>query len=120
VCTEVSELLPAVIDGSDVLSRDAQRHVDSCLRCQAELVQYRRVLRTLRTMREDVLVPMPGLLASVLANVGDAGERRAIRALVTGRRAAYLSGIAATAAGAGAAAVVLASRSRRSRLALAG
>ena len=114
VCTEVSELLPAAIDGSDVLSRDAQRHVDSCLRCQAELVQYRRVLRTLRTMREDVLVPMPGLLASVLANVGDAGERRAVGALVTGRRAAYLSGIA------GAAAVVLASRSRRSRLALAG
>ena len=120
VCTEVSELLPAVSDGSDALSRDAQRHVDSCLRCQAELVQYRRVLRTLRTMREDVLVPTPGLLASVLANVGDAGERRAIRALVSGRRAAYLSGLAATAAGAGAAAVVLASRSRRSRLALAG
>jgi hypothetical protein len=120
VCTEVSELLPAVSDGSDALSGDAQRHVDSCLRCQAELVQYRRVLRTLRTMREDVLVPTPGLLASVLANVGDAGERRAIRALVSGRRAAYLSGLAATAAGAGAAAVVLASRSRRSRLALAG
>jgi hypothetical protein len=120
VCTEVSELLPAVSDGSDVLSRDAQRHVDACLRCQAELVQYRRVLRTLRTMREDVLVPTPGLLASVLANVGDAGERRALRVLVSGRRAAYLSGLAATAAGAGAAAVVLASRSRRSRLALAG
>ena len=123
VCTDVSELFPAVSDGSDALSRDAQRHVDSCLRCQAELVQYRRVLRTLRTMREDVLVPTPGLLASVLANVGDvgdAGERRAIRALVSGRRAAYLSGLAATAAGAGAAAVVLASRSRRSRLALAG
>jgi len=120
VCAEVSELLPAVSDASDALSRDAQRHVDSCLRCQAELVQYRRVLRTLRTMREDVLVPTPGLLASVLANVGDAGERRAIRALVSGRRAAYLSGLAATAAGAGAAAVVLASRSRRSRLALAG
>ena len=120
LCDDIGEVLAATADGSVSLDDAARQHVEQCLRCQAELVQYRRVLRTLRTMREDVLVPTPGLLASVLANVGDAGERRAIRALVSGRRAAYLSGLAATAAGAGAAAVVLASRSRRSRLALAG
>jgi hypothetical protein len=120
LCAEISELLPAVIDCHEGLDRDARRHVDSCLRCQAELVQYRRVLRTLRSLRNDVLEPTPGLLASVLDSVGEAGERHAIRALVTGRRVAYISGLAATAAGAGAAAVVLASRSRRSRLALAG
>jgi len=119
-CHEVSGRFPAIIDGSEALDRDAQRHIDSCLRCQAELAQYRRVLRTLRSLRTDVLEPTPGLLASVLNSVGETGERHAIRSLVTGRRVAYISGLAATAAGAGAAAVVLATRSRRSRLALAG
>ncbi len=90
----------------------ARRHVESCLRCQAELVQYRKLLRALRALRTDVLRPAPGLVADVLASLEEAGERHAIRALLTGRRAAYLSGIAAATAAGAAGAIVLASRSR--------
>ena len=55
----------------------------------------------------------------MLAALEEAGERRALRSLLNGRRVAYVGGIAAaTAAGLGGA-LVLASRSRR-RLPLAG
>ena len=59
--------------------------------------------------------PRPGLLADILASLEEAGERRAVRSLLSGRRAAYVGGIAAAAAAAAAAggALVIASRSRR-------
>jgi hypothetical protein len=102
------------------LDEATRRHVEQCLRCQAELVQYRKLLRTLRTLRTEVLEPAPGLLAEILANVEAAGERHAVRSLLSGRRVAYLGGLAAaTAAGAGAA-IVFTTRSRRARLPLAG
>ena len=45
--------------------------------------------------------PRPGLLTDILASLEEAGERHAIRSLLSGRRVAYLGGIAAaTAAGA--------------------
>lgn len=37
----------------------ATAHVATCLRCQAEVAAYRRVLRVMRDMRADV-VPIPG------------------------------------------------------------
>jgi len=117
-CAEVAELLSDAAGGSTMLAAPARLHVEHCLRCQAEMVQYRRVLRALRAMRTDVLAPAPGLLPEVLAALEEAGERRALRSLINGRRVAYLGGIAAaTAAGVGGA-LVLASRSRR-RLPLA-
>ena len=81
-----------------------------CLRCQAELVQYRRLLRALRALRTEVLEPAPGLLAEVLADLEAAGERRAIRSLLSGRRAAYLGGLAAATAAGAAGAIVFAAR----------
>ncbi len=57
----------------------------------------------------------------MLADLEAAGERGAVRTTLTGRRAAYLGGIAAATAAAGAgAAIVLVSRGRRGRLPLAG
>ena len=120
-CDELSHQLAEVAEGSVVLPRAARRHVEQCLRCQAELVQYRRLLRTLRQLRTDVLEPAPGLLTDILANIEAAGERRAIRSLVRGRRAAYVGGIAAAATAASAAgAIVLVSRARRRNMRLAG
>src|SRR5947199_6883156 len=118
-CEDIADLLPGVIDGNHRADRRLRRHVESCLRCQAELVQYRKLLRALHTLRTDVLEPTPGLLSSILANIEEAGERGAIRSLIAGRRAAYLGGLAVATAAAGAAgAVVLVSRSRqRPRLA---
>ena len=118
-CDDLADALAGAADGTD-LDRAARRHVEQCLRCQAELVQHRRILRTLHALRTEVLEPAPGLLAEILATVEEAGERHAVRSLLGGRRAAYLGGLAAaTAAGAGAA-IVIATRSRRGRLPLAG
>ena len=119
-CEEVSDLLSDVAAGVAMLDARARRHVDRCLRCQAELVQYRKLLRALRALRVQVIEPAPGLLPDILAAIEEAGERRALRELLDGRRVAYLGGLAAaaTAAGVGGA-LVIASRSRR-RLRLAG
>jgi hypothetical protein len=119
-CDEVAGALSEIVDGSGHADRAVLAHVDSCLRCQAELVQYRKLLRALHNLRTEVLEPAPGTLSGILANLEAAGERGAIRSLLTGRRAAYLGGIAVATAAAGAAgAIVLAHRSRE-RMRLAG
>ena len=113
-CADVAGILPA---SSTVPARPTsmlRRHVEGCLRCQAELVQYRRLLKTLHHLRTEVLEPAPGLLTEILANLEAAGERGAVRSLLSGRRGAYLGGLAAaTAAGAAAGAIVLANRARK-------
>ena len=116
-CETVADSLPAIVDGSAVADFELRRHVDSCLRCQAELAQYRRLLRTLHQLRTEVLEPAPGLLPDILASLEAAGERRAMRFLLSGRRAAYVGGIATAAGAAGA--IVLASRARHRRVRLA-
>ncbi len=118
-CDDLSDVLAEAADGSVLLDRTSRRHVERCLRCQAEVVQYRKLLRALHTMRTEVLEPAPWLLADILATVTEVGERHAIRSLLTGRRVAYLGGLAvATAAGA-TGAILLATRNRRRSLKLA-
>jgi hypothetical protein len=120
-CDEIAELLPGIADGTERAERRVQRHVETCLRCQAELVQYRKLLRALRQLRTEVLEPAPGLLTSILADLEEAGEHGAIRSLLSGRRGAYLGGVAVATAAAGAAgAIVLVSRASRRRMKLAG
>ncbi len=116
-CDAVAEDLAAAADGSVLLGRNERRHVERCLRCQAELVQYRKVLRAMRAMRTEVLEPAPGLLADILATLEAAGERQAVRSLLTGRRVAYVGGIAAAATAGAAGAILLATRTRRRPLA---
>jgi hypothetical protein len=112
-CESVAALLPAVIDGNERADRRVRKHVDSCLRCQAELVQYRRLLRALRQLRTEVLEPSPGVLAGILAGLEEAGERGAIRSLLSGHRAAYLGGLAVATAAAGAAGTIILVTKRR-------
>jgi hypothetical protein len=120
-CDDVAEILPGIADGSVRADRRLQRHVETCLRCQAELIQYRKLLRVLRQLRTEVLEPAPGVLTSILAGLGEAGEHGAIRSLLSGRRAAYVGGVAVATAAAGAAgAIVLVSRASRRRMELAG
>jgi hypothetical protein len=115
-CVAVAEALPGIVDGMAVADLTMRRHVESCLRCQAELVQYRKLLRALHELRTEVLEPAPGLLPDILSSLGAAGERSAIRNLLTGRRAAYVGGIAAATAAGTAGAILLATRARhRSR-----
>jgi hypothetical protein len=119
-CDQVAEVLPASAEGLSALDPAARRHVEHCLRCQADAVQYRRVLRAMRALRTEVLEPAPGLVAEILASLGQAGERRALRGMVRGRRGAYLGGLAAATAAGAAGAVVLTIRSRRQKIRLAG
>jgi len=115
-CVEVAEQLSAATDGALSLPAPARRHVEHCLRCQAEAAQYRRLLRLLRSMRAETVTPAPGLLDGLLDALDGPVARRGG---LTGRRAAYVGGLAAaTAAGVGGV-IVLASRTRR-RLPLAG
>ena len=112
-CEQLSDVLSDAADGSILLDGATRTHVEQCLRCQAELVQYRKLLRALRALRTDVLEPAPGLLTDVLAGLEEAAERGAIRSMLRGRRVAYVGGIAAAATAAGAAgALVLAHRAR--------
>jgi hypothetical protein len=111
-CDDVADALPGIVDGLEVAEIEVQRHVAACLRCQAELVQYRKVLRMLHELRTEVLEPTPGLVPDILAALEAAGERRAIHHLLNGRRVAYVGGIAAATA-AGAAGAILATRARR-------
>jgi hypothetical protein len=118
-CDAVAAALPGIVDGEDVADLELRRHVETCLRCQAELAQYRKVLRALHQLRTEVIEPAPGLLPDILASLSAAGERRAMGHLLTGRQAAYVGGIAAATAAGAAGALVLASRARKSRLRLA-
>lgn len=118
-CDDLGDALAGAIDGSRSFDEAARAHIDGCLRCQAEMVQYRKLLRALQSLRTEILDPGPGLLSDVLDAVESAGERHVIRMALQGRRVAYLGGIAAATAGAAATAAVLRSRSRRSRLGMA-
>ena len=115
-CDEVFEQLPAIVDGIATADAKVVHHVDSCLRCQAELVQYRKLLKALHQLRTQVLEPAPGLLSDILAGLENAGERRAIRSLLQGRYVAYAGGIAAATAAAGVGAILLAQRAKGRRL----
>lgn len=114
-CDDLSDALASAADGSALPEPDQRRHVEQCLRCQAELVQHRKVLRAMRALRTEVLEPAPGLVADILAGLESAGERRAIRSLIHGHRAAYLGGLAAATAAGAAGAIVYANRARRLR-----
>ena len=118
-CEQLTEALSDAAEGTALLDAPARVHVDQCLRCQAELVQYRKLLRALRAMRTEVLEPAPGLLPEVLAGLEEAAERSALRSMLSGRRVAYVGGIAAATAAGAAGAIVLATRARR-RMPLAG
>jgi hypothetical protein len=118
-CDEVTPLLPGLVDG-EAVGFEAQRHVDTCLRCQAELARYRRLLRTLSLLRTYYVEPTPGLLGETLALITDAAEHGARRTLLSGRRLAYAGAIGGSALAAGATAAVLIARSRKRALSLAG
>jgi hypothetical protein len=120
-CEEVADVLPAIMDGTETADRRVVRHVDSCLRCQAELAQYRKLLRALHQLRIQAPDAPPGMVGEILGGLERAGEKRAIRSALTGRRVAYIAGLGVAVGAAGAAGVVvlLAQRSRHGKVDLA-
>jgi anti-sigma factor RsiW len=66
-CDVVSDELPLVVDGSHRPNAAMSEHLRTCLRCQAELAGYRRLLRVLRSLREEpVAFPAPDTAAEAL------------------------------------------------------
>jgi len=97
----VAALLSEVADGATGLDPTLVRRLEHDLRFQAELVQYRKLLRALRALRSEVVDPGADLLADVLAALDDHADRHGLLAAITPRRAAYLGGLAAAATAAG-------------------
>jgi hypothetical protein len=61
-------------------------HIGSCLACQAELAGYRRLLRVLRSLRDEpVLFPSPDLIGETLAALSERLARRPGRLTGSGR-----------------------------------
>ena len=118
-CDEIDLILPGLVDGTAPTAPDVDEHIASCLRCQAELVRYRRLLRALRLLRTRYLEPTPGLLADTLVSLEEAVERELARSSRS-RRIAYAAAIGGTAVTAAATAAVLIARSRRGTERLAG
>jgi hypothetical protein len=113
----VAEVLPRLLEEPGRGERHVRRHVQACLRCQAELARYRRLQRLLGQMRTEQPPPPPGALRSALAAIED---RAALEAARTARRARRLAvaGAGALLAGATTAAVI-AGRGRSARAARA-
>ncbi|HEY6532209.1 MAG TPA: hypothetical protein VIY72_07890 [Acidimicrobiales bacterium] len=110
-CEALADRLAGAVDDPRVLEPDQARHVAECLRCQADLAQYRRLRRVMAAMRTERLSVPAELAVEALGRLDEALGRRS-RHRRTGRRAACLGGLAAvTAAGVGGV-VVLASRRR--------
>jgi anti-sigma factor RsiW len=66
-CDAMSDELPLVVDGSRHPSPAMAEHLRTCLRCQAELAGYRRLLRVLRSLSDEpVAFPAPDLVTEAL------------------------------------------------------
>lgn len=111
-CDEIAARLPAIMAGGAPADGEVVAHVETCLRCHAELARYRKLLRMLGQLRSQAVDPPPGLLAEVIEALDAAARRRVVRSLLTGRRIAYASGVGAALT---AATLVLLLRERVSR-----
>lgn len=114
-CEVVADALSGVIDDPSVLDLPARSHLSTCLRCQAEAAQYRRLNRSLRGLRSERVAPAGGLLDDIYATIDDPDLVRHLGR--SSRRAAYLSGLAAATAAGAAGAIVIATRARCRRYA---
>ncbi len=74
VCLQTAQMLPGIVDGD--LPAAVVKHLESCLRCQAEASRYRKIQRELEKLRFQVAEPPVDLVAPVLAALDQAVARR--------------------------------------------
>jgi hypothetical protein len=113
---DVAHLLPGLVDGSVAADAETLAFVESDLRCQAELVRYRRLLRSLATLRERRVEPPSASLHETLVALNDAHDRQFLRRIAERRKLAGAA-LGTAVVTAGAAAVILARSRRRAALA---
>jgi hypothetical protein len=90
----VADALASVADGAP-LPPAASAHIATCLRCQAEVTQYRRLARTLRELESFRPAVPPALEHQIVLAIDKVDDRVFPR--VPARAAAALGGIAAAA-----------------------
>ena len=113
-CGRVADDLAAAAGGTGVLSPAVRRHVEHCLRCQAEAAQHRKLARALESLGAVEMVPPAGLADDVLLAL-DEPDQASVLGHLRHHRAAYLGGLAAGVASvAGVAGAIVLARSRRS------
>ncbi|MEM7141681.1 MAG: hypothetical protein AAF548_11690 [Actinomycetota bacterium] len=104
VCADIAEDLAA---GDDtVLAPPAQAHVTECLRCQAELANFRRLRRSMRALATVPVAVDPTLEHEIFLALDEIDGRPSRR--VQGYAAAAVGGLAAAAG-----VIALATRGRR-------
>jgi hypothetical protein len=115
-CRDAAYVLPAVAADEYAGGAGDPRlaHIEECLRCQAELSAYRRLIAQLRDLRQDLESPPEGALTGLLQAI--TGEPVPNTHWV---RAAYLGGITVATAAAGAAGVLVWMSRRRPGMAQA-
>jgi hypothetical protein len=118
-CRQAAAYLPSIAAGEGEANTRARDHVASCLRCQAEVVAYRRLLRHLRGLRRDEVPSPPGALAAVLVAL-EAAELGELPSANRALRLAYVGGLTVATAAAGAAGVLVWMNRRRLGLAATG
>ena len=94
-CRDAVDAVAMIAAGEAGMEAGPAAHVESCLRCQAEVVAYRRVLSIMRAMRDDCVDLPEGSIADALTAMHSAGVEGVP---VWAVRAAYVGGL--TAAGA--------------------
>jgi len=113
-CDVVADELAAAAGGTGVLTPAVRRHVDRCLRCQAEAAQHRKLARALQSLGQDTLVPPGELIDEVLLTLDEVDVEAGVLDHLRHHRAAYLGGLAAGVASvAGVAGAIVLARSRR-------
>lgn len=85
-CERFQAVLADLVDREAPFPEGVRAHLATCLRCQAELARYRRLLRLLGQIRAMRPTPPEGVVAEVLSALASEAERHALRSFVRGRR----------------------------------
>lgn len=118
-CEQVADFLPGLVDG-DEHHLEVEAHVEQCLRCQAEVARYRKLVRAMAMLRTRRFDPGAEALAAWMAALEADADRAGGRP--AGRRLVYAGAIGGTVATVATAATVAAwlARGRRGGSQLAG
>ncbi len=96
-CDRVAPLLPTYAAREADLDGAVADHVGQCLRCQAEVARYRRMLRTLHSLRADTATPPPDVLARILDDADRPGGVGGLTVAAVASAAAVIGALAAAA-----------------------
>ncbi|MEX0767281.1 MAG: hypothetical protein WD029_02295 [Microthrixaceae bacterium] len=113
-CEEVAVAVSESIEAELPMAQKAARHVERCLRCQAEQAQYKKVLFAMSSLRGAQSDPGPELLSEILDYLHIQTARNPVlRSLDRHRVAYFTAATAAVAAVTATGALVIAARVRR-------